>query len=185
MLRDFSMNDGIEFGAGVVVANDGIESLAPPGNYISICTMSDSSSDPFNLTRFVKAQEGSYAAAIAELRAGEKQSHWMWFIFPQVAGLGNSSMAQRYAIQSRAEAVAYLAHPILGPRLRECAEALRSVDGRSAEQIMGYPDDIKLKSSLTLFGEVSPPGSIFECLLEKYYEGSRDSKTLDFLRREP
>lgn len=146
--------------------------------------MKDSSPDPFNLTRFVKAQEGSYLAAITELRAGEKESHWMWFIFPQVAGLGSSSMAQRYAIQSRAEAKAYLAHPILGLRLRECAKALLSVDGRSAEAIMGYPDDIKLKSSLTLFGEVSPPGNIFECVLEKYYEGFRDSKTLDFLRKE-
>jgi uncharacterized protein (DUF1810 family) len=144
--------------------------------------MKDSSADPFDLARFVEAQEGSYEAALAELRAGEKRSHWMWFVFPQVAGLGSSTMARRYAIQSRAEAEAYLAHPILGARLRECAEALLSVDGRSAEQIMGYPDDMKLRSSLTLFAEVSPSKNIFERVLEKYYQGSKDPKTLDFLR---
>src|SRR5436190_3004618 len=118
-----------------------------------VLRLTDSSADQFNLARFLEAQERSYEAAIAELRAGEKRSHWMWFVFPQVAGLGSSAMAQRYAIGSRAEAEAYLAHQILGRRLQECAEALLSVDGRSAAQIMGYPDDMKLQWSLTLFAE--------------------------------
>jgi uncharacterized protein (DUF1810 family) len=147
--------------------------------------MRNFSADPFNLSRFVEAQETSYEAAIAELRAGEKRSHWMWFIFPQVAGLGSSSMAQRYAIQSRAEAEAYLAHPILGLRLRECAEALLSVNGRSAAQIMGSPDDMKLQSSMTLFAEISAPDNVFERVLQKYFQRSKDPKTMDFLRNKP
>ena len=139
--------------------------------------------DAFELSRFVEAQRSSYASALAELTAGRKRSHWMWFIFPQVAGLGHSSMAQRYAIGSRAEAEAYLAHPILGERLRACVDALLAVEGRSAGQIMGSPDDMKLQSSATLFAEISPAGSSFEQLLTKYYGGRKDPRTLDFLAR--
>jgi uncharacterized protein (DUF1810 family) len=105
----------------------------------------------------------------------------MWFIFPQVAGLGSSAMAKRYAIDSRAEAKAYLEHPLLGARLRTCVDALLQVEGRFAEQIMGYPDFQKLQSSMTLFAEISPPGSCFERLLQKYYGGGKDEKTIDFL----
>ncbi len=141
------------------------------------------SPDAFDLSRFVEAQRPSHANALAELMAGRKRSHWMWFIFPQVAGLGYSSMAQRYAIGSRAEAEAYLAHPILGERLRACVDALLEVEGRTPGQIMGSPDDLKLQSSATLFAEISPAGSSFERLLEKYYGGRKDQRTLDFLAR--
>lgn len=141
-------------------------------------------SDPFELSRFIEAQAASYELARQELAAGQKRSHWMWFIFPQVAGLGFSSMAQRYAIRSRAEAEAYLQHPVLGQRLRECVDLLLAVEGRSAEQIMGDPDFRKLQSSMTLFAEVAPGEPRFERLLEKYYGGEKDQKTLSFLVRE-
>ncbi|MEO6996057.1 MAG: DUF1810 domain-containing protein [Lacunisphaera sp.] len=137
--------------------------------------------DPFDLSRFVTAQEGSYQTALNELRAGKKRSHWMWYVFPQFTGLGVSAMAKKYAIQSRAEAEAFHAHAILGPRLEECAETLLGVEGRSAEQIVGFPDFVKLCSSMTLFAEVTPPGSIFERVLGKYYAGLRDEKTLEFI----
>ena len=139
---------------------------------------------PFDLGRFVAAQEDTYAAALSEIRSGTKRSHWIWFIFPQVAGLGSSPMAQRYAIRSRAEAQAYLDHPILGGRLSECVEALLSVNGRSANQIMGSPDDLKLLSSMTLFANVSGAGSLFERALDKFFSGEKDHKTVDFLRRD-
>lgn len=140
-----------------------------------------SSADPFNLQRFLDAQESFYALALAEIRTGRKESHWMWFIFPQLAGLGFSEMAERYAVTSLDEARAYLAHPILGPRLIEVAEAALSVSGRSASEIFGTPDDLKLRSCATLFAAASPPGSVFEQLLEKYYRGERDEKTLRLL----
>jgi len=142
--------------------------------------MSDStaSNDPFELRRFVEAQEGVYAQALAELKGGRKRSHWMWFVFPQFDGLGVSSTARHYAIKSLDEARAYLAHPLLGPRLRECADALLKVEGRSAAEIMGSPDDLKLRSCATLFARVSPSGSAFARLLEKYYDGRADEKTL-------
>jgi uncharacterized protein (DUF1810 family) len=143
--------------------------------------MSAHTTDPYELSRFVDAQEECYATAVEELRSGAKQSHWMWFVFPQVAGLGFSSMAQQYAIRSRLEAEAYLAHPILGPRLTACAEALLGVHDRSAEQIMGFPDVLKLQSSMTLFSEVSSPGSVFERVLEKYYGGEKDKKTIRYI----
>ena len=139
------------------------------------------SPDPHSLSRFTEAQADAYETAIAELRAGEKRSHWMWYVFPQVAGLGSSAMAKRYAIQSRDEAVAYLAHPILGRRLLECAEALLGVSGRSAEQIMGYPDCLKLQSSMTLFAEISPSDSVFERVLREYYTGVTEQRTVEFL----
>jgi uncharacterized protein (DUF1810 family) len=138
--------------------------------------------DPHAIHRFVEAQERMYATALAELRAGEKRSHWIWYIFPQVAGLGYSAMSHRYAIRSAAEAKAYMNHAVLGPRLVECARALLAVNGRSATQIMGDPDDLKLRSSMTLFARVSGPESIFRQVLEKYYGGAEDPKTVVFLQ---
>ena len=134
--------------------------------------------DPYDLARFVDAQRDVHATALAELRAGRKRTHWMWFVFPQIEGLGSSWMAQRYAIASAAEAEAYLHHPVLGSRLVECAEALLAIEGRSAREILGPPDDLKLKSSATLFAAVSPPGSAFERVLDKYFAGERDEATL-------
>jgi uncharacterized protein (DUF1810 family) len=137
--------------------------------------------DPHNLTRFVQAQEEAYARALAEIRGGRKRSHWMWYIFPQFDGLGFSSTSKRYAIKSAAEAKAYLDHPVLGPRLLECAEAVLRVRGRSASEIFGSPDDMKLRSCATLFAHASAAGSVFDRLLDKYYQGVRDSKTLRLL----
>lgn len=137
--------------------------------------------DPFDLQRFLVAQESSYETAVRELRAGAKRSHWMWYIFPQVAGLGSSSMAERYAIGSRREAEAYLAHPVLGARLGQCAEALLSLAGKTAEQVMGYPDHLKLNSSMTLFAAVSAPGSPFQQVLDRYFAGTADPRTTAFL----
>lgn len=133
--------------------------------------------DPYDLDRFVQAQEGVYERALAEIRGGQKRSHWMWYIFPQYAGLGVSATARRYAIQSPDEAGAYLNHPVLGPRLVECAEAALGVAGRSAYEIFGSPDDLKLRSCATLFARVSPAGSVFERLLAKYYHGEPDDQT--------
>ncbi|HEY9383795.1 MAG TPA: DUF1810 domain-containing protein [Gemmatimonadales bacterium] len=137
--------------------------------------------DPYDLSRFVRAQEDDYAQALAELVSGRKRSHWMWYVFPQFDGLAFSSTSKLYSIKSVAEAKAYLAHPILGPRLLECAEAVVRVEGRSATEIFGSPDDLKLKSCATLFGSLLPSGSVFDRLLAKYYGGGRDEKTLDLL----
>ena len=137
--------------------------------------------DPHDLRRFVDAQDGSYEAAISEIRRGQKRSHWMWFIFPQYVGLGTSATSQHYAVKSAAEAVAYLNDPVLGMRLVECADAVLRIEGRSAQQIFGCPDDLKLKSCATLFAYVSPAGSVFERVLDKYFSGERDSKTLELL----
>jgi uncharacterized protein (DUF1810 family) len=141
--------------------------------------MSSDSPDPFDLKRFVSAQESDYQRALAEIAAGRKRSHWMWYIFPQFAGLGLSSASRHYAIGSLDEARAYLAHPILGPRLIECAEAALTVTGRSAHAIFGSPDDLKLRSSVTLFALVSPENSVFHRVLEKYFEGKCDERTVD------
>jgi len=138
-------------------------------------------SDLFELSRFVDAQKDVYENALSEIRSGSKRSHWMWFIFPQLKGLGSSAMAQRFAISSLAEAKAYLAHAVLGPRLVECVEALNTLEGRSASEVFGFPDDMKLRSCATLFAEASPQGSAFERLLEKYFEDCPDQKTLDLL----
>jgi uncharacterized protein (DUF1810 family) len=136
------------------------------------------SADPYNLNRFVEAQEGVYERALSEIRSGRKRSHWMWFIFPQYAGLGFSEISKRYAIKSLAEAEAYLNHPVLGARLLECAEAALAVEQRSAVDIFGFPDDMKLRSCATLFARVSPSGSIFVQVLDKYFEGEPDERTL-------
>ena len=142
-------------------------------------------SDPYNLNRFVQAQEDDYDLALAEIRIGRKESHWMWYIFPQFDGLGFSSTTKRYSIKSVAEARAYLAHPVLGPRLRECAEAVLDVEGHTAFEIFGSPDDIKLRSCATLFDAVSPPGSVFERLLGRYFQGQPDGKTLRLIEAAP
>ena len=141
-------------------------------------------SDHHNLQRFIDEQESDYQSALAEITAGRKRSHWMWYIFPQYDGLGFSATSKHYAIKSLAEAAAYLEHPILGPRLRECVDALLAVTGRSAHEIFGSPDDVKLKSSMTLFAHVSPEGSAFEQVLDGYFEGQRDGKTLELIRND-
>lgn len=137
--------------------------------------------DSFDLQRFVDAQDPVYADVRAELRAGRKRTHWMWFVFPQLVGLGHSSMAQRYAIASRAEAEAYLRHPLLGARLRECAGLVNAVEGRSIEQIFGAPDDLKFHSSMTLFAAVAHGDEIFAEALRRYFEGRPDAYTLQKL----
>ena len=141
--------------------------------------------DPYDLKRFLLAQEGDYDRALSEIRSGRKRSHWMWYIFPQIDGLGFSSTAKHYAIRSQAEAKAYIEHPVLGPRIVECTEAVVSLEGRSATEIFGSPDDLKLRSCATLFASVSPPGSVFDRLLGKYYQGRRDAKTLQLLGTDP
>ena len=140
-------------------------------------------SDPHNLDRFVHAQEYSYAVALEEIRSGRKRSHWMWFICPQFKGLGSSPTAAHYAIRSQEEAEAYVQHPILGPRLIECAEAVLALEGKSASEVFGYPDDLKLRSCATLFAQVSPAGSVFEGLLRKYFKGEHDQATLRLLKQ--
>ena len=143
--------------------------------------LSGDSNDLYNLDRFVQAQKADYNQALSEIKKGRKRSHWMWYVFPQFAGLGRSQTSQLYAIKSVAEAKAYLSHPVLGPRLTQCAEALLQVEGRSASEIFGSPDDSKLKSCATLFAQVSPPGSVFERVLGKYFQGKPDRTTLDLL----
>lgn len=138
--------------------------------------------DPFDLQRFVDAQHGVYESALGEITQGQKRTHWMWFIFPQIDGLGSSPAARHYAIKSREEADAYLRHPVLGPRLAACAEAALAVDGRSAREMFGSPDDLKLRSSATLFAAIAPGGSVFERVIEKYFNGQPDPKTLELLR---
>ena len=135
-----------------------------------------------NLSRFVAAQEPIYARALEEIRHGQKETHWMWFIFPQIAGLGQSPTARHFAIQNLEEAEAYLKHPILGARLLECCEAILQVNGKSAYQILGSPDDMKLRSSMTLFASVQAAPFEFSRVLAKYYAGQLDPKTLEILR---
>jgi uncharacterized protein (DUF1810 family) len=135
--------------------------------------------DPFDLQRFVDAQAPVMAAVREELRSGRKHSHWMWFVFPQLRGLGASSMARHYGISSLEEARAYLAHPVLGPRLRECCALLLAVPGRSAHEIFGSPDDLKLRSCLTLFSRAAPDESVFRETLQRFYGGVPDPRTLE------
>lgn len=137
--------------------------------------------DPFHLNRFVQAQAPIYTDALAELSAGCKRSHWMWFVFPQIAGLGFSATTKRYSIKSLDEARAYLAHPVLGTRLVECARTVLSLKGRTALEIFGRPDDMKLQSSMTLFAAISPAESVFTEVLKKHYTGKRDQRTVDLI----
>jgi uncharacterized protein (DUF1810 family) len=140
--------------------------------------------DDFDLERFVAAQDGAYESALAELRAGRKTGHWIWFVLPQVAGLGRSEMSRVYAIGSLAEARAYLAHPVLGPRLRECATALLAADGQSAEAMLGSIDAVKLRSSLTLFLRADPNETSFQAVLDRFYDGRPDAATDAILGQE-
>jgi len=133
-----------------------------------------------DLERFLSAQAGVHDTAVAELRAGRKRTHWMWFVFPQIAGLGSSPTARRYAISGLREARDYLAHPVLGPRLREASQAVLGVEGRSAEEILGYPDDLKLRSSMTLFARAADDPALFEAVLARYYDGP-DPRTEELL----
>ncbi len=137
--------------------------------------------DPFDLERFLLAQAEDYEIALAELRRGRKESHWIWHVFPQIDRLGYSAKTRKYSIKSLDEARAYLAHPVLGPRLVDCCRALLSVTGRSAREIMGSPDDLKLRSSMTLFARVAGGDSVFQEVLDRYYGGEGDPQTLRWI----
>lgn len=140
--------------------------------------------DPFDLGRFVQAQAANYREALAELRAGRKRTHWSWYVLPQIRGLGSSALSVRYAVSSLAEAKAYLSHPVLGPRLRECVAAMNAHSGRSEVAILGDVDARKFHSCITLFAQVAEPDSPFHVALAKYYSGSQDSATLALLARQ-
>ena len=137
--------------------------------------------EPSDLSRFLFAQEDVYVTALSELRRGRKETHWMWFVFPQLAGLGNSAMARRYAIRDIEEARAYLEHSVLGSRLVDCCQALLSLQGKTASQIFGDPDDLKLRSSMTLFSQLPDAPGGFTQVLERYFGGRKDQRTLDLL----
>jgi uncharacterized protein (DUF1810 family) len=137
--------------------------------------------DPFSLARFVEAQCGVYPQVLAELRAGEKRSHWIWFIFPQIKGLGRSPLAVHFSIDSLEEAAAYARHPVLGPRLIECTELVNLVEGRTIGQIFGFPDDLKFRSSMTLFARAVPDSGVFVDALNKYFDGLPDPRALELL----
>jgi uncharacterized protein (DUF1810 family) len=139
--------------------------------------------DPFELQRFIDAQAPVYTQVMSELRSGRKRSHWMWFVFPQIAGLGHSAMAHRYAIASCDEALAYLKHPVLGPRLRECTQTVCAIEGRSLGEIFGSPDDLKFRSSMTLFKAVSGD-PMFRSALDKFCAGESDADTLAILKKQ-
>jgi len=141
----------------------------------------DAMKDAFDLQRFLEAQAGVYVYACAELRAGRKKSHWMWFVFPQIRGLGSSPMAMRYAISGMEEARAYLGHVVLGPRLRECAGIVVGAQGRTVEEIFGYPDDLKFHSCMTLFARAEEGGGVFREAIERYFGGEMDRGTVGIL----
>ena len=138
-------------------------------------------SDTYNLDRFIQAQEEVYADVLAELQNGRKRTHWMWFIFPQVEGLGRSALATFYAIKNLDEATQYLNHTVLGTRLLECSNTVLGLQGRSVEDVFDWPDDLKLRSSMTLFTYVAGSGSIFDEVLQRYFQGERDQRTLELL----
>ena len=140
--------------------------------------------DPFDLERFVSAQDATYARVLSELRRGQKTSHWMWFIFPQLAGLGSSEMSHRYAISSLEEARAYLAHPLLGVRYRECVALLQDAVGMTVEAVFGTVDAAKLRSSLTLFAEAQPNDPLFAAAIQRWFHGDRDSRTIESVHSE-
>ena len=144
-------------------------------------SLSSDVADPFDLQRFVDAQDGVYGSVIDELRSGRKRSHWIWFVFPQLRGLGHSATALRYGISSLEEARAYLANQVLGPRLRECARLIVDIDGRSAQDIFGRPDDLKVRSSMTLFARATDDNADFRAVLDKFYDGDEDPMTLERL----
>ncbi len=140
--------------------------------------------DSYNLQRFLDAQERVYDTVLNELRAGNKSSHWIWFIFPQITGLGRSETSQQFAIGSLDEATAYLQHPTLGPRLRTCTQLVLDVNGRSAEEIFGYPDYLKFRSCMTLFLTAATDNTLFKAALLKYFDGKPDTLTLDLLAKQ-
>ena len=140
--------------------------------------------DPHDLHRFVEAQQRTFMQAVSELEDGHKTSHWMWFVFPQLRGLGRSPMATRYGIESLDEAHAYLAHPLLGPRLKECVRLALRIDGRSITEIFGSPDHMKFRSCMTLFDRAAPDETLFAQALQKYFGGTPDARTLELLRQE-
>lgn len=148
--------------------------MSTPTNHID-------AEDPFGLSRFVGAQENVYQQVLTELEQGRKQTHWIWYIFPQIEGLGHSSMAEKYAIKSLEEARAYLRHPVLGARLTECTEKVIAIDGKSVADIFAYPDDLKFRSSMTLFSCIAGSESVFFAALEKYFHGEKDTRTLALL----
>jgi len=141
--------------------------------------------DPYDLQRFLDAQAPAIAQVLAELRGGKKRGHWMWFVFPQIAGLGRSEMARKFAIASLDEARAYLAHDILGARLRECAALIIAVEGRTVEEIFGSPDDLKFRSSMTLFARAVPQEAVFKAALQKIFGGQEDRATLEMVCQSP
>jgi len=144
--------------------------------------MDVSADDPFNLVRFLLAQRSTHHRPLNEIKDGRKRTHWMWFVFPQVKGLGSSYESSLYGISSLDEATAYVEHPVLGTRLKEIAEACLEIEGKSAKEIFGSPDDLKLRSSMTLFAQISPPNSVFHRVLERYFGGVPDEQTLDLLK---
>ena len=148
--------------------------------------LSSKAADPFDLQRFVDAQDRAYDTALEELRSGRKRSHWIWFVFPQLQGLGRSATAIRYSITSLDEARAYLDHPVLGPRLRECARVVAGIQGASADDIFGWPDNLKVRSSMTLFARATESAEVqaeFRAVLERLYDGVEDEVTVDLLAR--
>jgi uncharacterized protein (DUF1810 family) len=158
--------------------HDSADRLPVETPFVGISVSENPMSDPYNLQRFVDAQNPVYDEVCSELRDGRKKSHWMWFIFPQVEGLGSSQMARKFAISSLAEAAAYLAHPVLGSRLTECTRLVDLVEGRPIEEIFGYPDDLKFRSSMTLFAHAAPDNQVFADALQKYFSGEFDPATL-------
>jgi uncharacterized protein (DUF1810 family) len=144
-------------------------------------SLSSNGADQFDLRRFVDAQDRVYDAVVGELRSGQKRSHWIWFVFPQLRGLGHSPTAQHYAIASLDEARAYLMHEVLGPRLRECARLVADIDGRSANDIFGWPDNLKVRSSMTLFARATDNDAEFRAVLDKFYNGEEDAATVELL----
>ena len=152
---------------------------------MSGCHASDAgkSADPFDLRRFVDAQDDVYESVISELRSGQKQTHWMWYVFPQIDGLGFSATTRHYAIKDIKEAQRYLQHPVLGVRLRECVDIVLGLKGRSASEIFGAPDDLKLQSSMTLFASVSESESAFSRVLDEYFQGRWDNRTLCLMEK--
>ena len=141
--------------------------------------------DPFELARFVEAQRGTYERALSEVKSGQKQTHWMWYIFPQLRGLGRSSTAQYYGITGADEATAYLVHDVLGPRLLAMCEAALSIEGRTAAEIFGNPDDLKLRSCATLFANLPDTNSCFRKIIDRYFEGNMDPETVELLSHPP
>ena len=138
--------------------------------------------DPYNLKRFLDAQDEVFGQVCSELREGRKRTHWMWFIFPQLKGLGHSTTAEFYALSSLEEAEAYLSHPVLGARLRQCAELVNQIEGRTVDQIFGSPDNLKFRSCMTLFAQLESNNQVFKDALEKHFGGEADTRTLELLR---